>query len=183
MNRIILFGILSAPVLIISWKTMFSLKTHGLYRFLSWECILWLFASNYTYWFTDAFSPCQVISWIFLFTSGYLVVAGAVTLKKRGKPGKNERESSTLYGFEQTSRLVDTGIYKYIRHPLYSSLLFLTWGIFFKNPTVLLLLISVLSTLFLYLTALFDEKDCIRVFGDSYRGYMKRSRRFVPFIV
>ena len=182
MNRLILFGILSIPVIIISWRTMFSLKTHGLYRFLSWECILWLFASNYTYWFKDAFGPYQVISWIFLFTAGYLVIAGAVTLRNRGKPGKNERQTGTLYGFEQTSRLVDTGIYRYIRHPFYSSLLFLTWGIFFKNPTIILLCISVLSTLFLYLTALFDEKECIRVFGDSYREYIKRSRRFAPFI-
>lgn len=182
MNRLILFGILSIPVIIISWKTMFSLKTHGLYRFLSWECILWLFASNYTCWFNDAFSPYQIISWIFLFTAGYLVIAGAVTLRKRGRPGENERQSNTLYGFEKTSQLVDTGIYKYIRHPLYASLLFLTWGIFFKNLTIFLLFISLLSTLFLYLTALFDEKECIRVFGDPYREYMKRSSRFVPYI-
>jgi protein-S-isoprenylcysteine O-methyltransferase Ste14 len=182
MNRFILFGILSIPVIIISWRTMFSLKTHGLYRFLSWECILWLFASSYPYWFTDAFSLFQVISWICLFAASYLVIAGAILLKKRGKPVKKERDSGTLYGFEQTTQLVDTGIYRYIRHPLYSSLLLLTWGIFFKNPTVFLLFISALSTLFLFLTALFDEKECIRVFGNSYKEYMKRSRRFIPYL-
>jgi protein-S-isoprenylcysteine O-methyltransferase Ste14 len=182
MNRFILFGILSIPVIILSRRTLFDLKSHGLYRFLSWECIIWLLASNYRYWFTDAFSLQQIISWIFLVASGYLVIAGATLLTKKGKPGNRERENSTLYGFEQTSELVDSGIFRYIRHPLYSSLLFLTWGIFLKSPTLFLLFISALSTLFLILTALFDEKECVRVFGDAYREYMRRSKRFVPFL-
>jgi protein-S-isoprenylcysteine O-methyltransferase Ste14 len=36
---------------------------------------------------------------------------------------------------EKTTILVTTGAYRYIRHPLYSSLLFLAWGIFFKAPS------------------------------------------------
>jgi protein-S-isoprenylcysteine O-methyltransferase Ste14 len=182
MNRFLLFGLLSIPVIIISWRALFNPRSHGLYRFLSWECILWLFASNYTYWFVNAWAWHQLLSWIALFLAGYLVIAGAVELKRMGMPGKSKREDKTLYAFEQTSELVETGIFKYIRHPLYASLLFLTWGLFLKNPDWFLLIISALSTLFLYLTARFDEKECITVFGEPYREYMKRSKRFVPFI-
>ena len=50
-------------------------------------------------------------------------------MKRIGKPDK-KRNTKNLYQFEQTTELVDKGIFKYIRHPLYSSLIFLTWGIF-----------------------------------------------------
>ncbi len=125
MHRYIIFGILSILILIVSWRTLFTLKSHGFYRFLNWECIGWLFATNYKYWFINPFGYKQILSWIFLALSGYLLIIGVVQIKKIGKPGNN-RKDKTLYQFEQTRELIDTGIFKYIRHPLYSSLLFLT---------------------------------------------------------
>lgn len=181
MERLIIFAVLSIPVIILSWRTLFDVRSHGFYRFFSWECMLWLFASNFRFWFDDPFSLKQICSWILLVYSIYPVVAGTVQLKKAGKPGGN-REEKALYNFEKTSELVDTGIYKYIRHPLYSSLIFLTWGIFLKNTTVFLFLVALLSTAFLYLTAWFDEKECIRYFGEKYAEYMKRTKRFIPYL-
>lgn len=178
----ILFGILSIPVIIISRKTLFNVKSHGFYRFFSWECIIWLFASNYPFWFDNPFGVTQLFSWSFLLIAVYLVVAGVILLKTIGKP-KTDREENSFYEFEKTTVLIDHGIFKYIRHPMYSSLLFLTWGIFFKNMTSLLFLIAVLSSVFLFLTALSDEKECIKFFGDKYSEYMKRSKRFIPFLI
>ncbi|MCX6239498.1 MAG: isoprenylcysteine carboxylmethyltransferase family protein [Bacteroidia bacterium] len=182
MEKLVIFGILSLPVVYLSWRTLFTIESHGFYRFFSWECIIWLFVSNYKYWFVDAFSIKQIFSWIFLFYSVYLIIAGVALMKKKGKPVKN-RDEKELFQFEKTSELIDTGIFRYIRHPLYSSLLFLTWGIFLKNTTNLLLFVALSSSVFLYLTAIFDEKECIRFFGDQYREYMKRSKRFIPFVI
>jgi protein-S-isoprenylcysteine O-methyltransferase Ste14 len=182
MERIIAFGILSLSIIIISWRTIFNIKSHGFYRFLSWECIIWLSVTNYQYWFHDPFSIKQIFSWLFLFISGYLVISGVILIKKIGKPVKN-RDDKTLYQFEKTSELIDKGIFKYIRHPLYSSLLFLTWGIFLKNTAYLLLFAALLSTVFLYLTAIFEEKECMKFFGGKYYEYMKRSKKFIPFII
>ena len=181
MNRYILFLILSIPVIIISWRTIFNIKSHGFYRFFSWECIIWLFAANYTYWFDEPLSMSHIFSWILLIISGYLIIVGVILMKKKGKP-EPDRNEETLYQFERTTELIDTGIFKYIRHPLYSSLLFLTWGIFLKNTSTELLIVSLLSTLFLYLTAIFDEKECIDYFGARYIEYMNRSKRFIPYI-
>lgn len=182
MNKLLLFGLISIPVIIISWRSLFNYKSHGFYRFFSWECIIWLFVVNYKFWFVDPFSTTQIISWIFLLFSAYLVLTGVILMKKKGKPGMS-RDEETLYSFEKTSELVDTGIFKYIRHPLYSSLLFLTWGIFLKNPTIQLLLVSLISTTFLYLTAIIEEKECVKHFGAEYIEYMQRSKKFIPFII
>ncbi len=181
MEKLILFVILSIPVIAISWRTLFNVKSHGFYRFFSWECIVWLFATNYSVWFTNPFCIRQILSWILLITSGYFAITGVILLKKNGKHEKRRTEKS-LYQFEKTSALVEKGIYKYIRHPLYSSLLFLTWGVFLKNVSSSLLLITLLSTALLYLTAIFDEKECVKFFGEKYLGYMKRSKMFIPFL-
>ena len=182
MERIVIFLILSIPITILSWRTLFNINSHGFYRFFSWECIVWLFVSDYKYWFDNPFSITQIFSWFLLFISVYLVIAGMITMRKMGKQEKN-RNRTTLYQFEQTTELIENGIFHYIRHPLYSSLIFLTWGIFMKNPTFELVIVTIISTAFLYLTAIYDEKECIGYFGDKYIDYMKRSKRFIPFVI
>jgi protein-S-isoprenylcysteine O-methyltransferase Ste14 len=181
MGKLILFIILSIPVVIISWNPLRQFKSHGFYRFFSWECIIWLLASNYRFWFDNPFGTVQIFSWILLIASIYPLIAGIIQIKKVGKP-HSEREETGLYKFEKTTELVDTGIYKHIRHPLYASLLLLTWGIFLKNVTLLLFIISLLSSIFLYLTAKADERECIKYFGHTYKEYMRRSKMFAPFI-
>jgi protein-S-isoprenylcysteine O-methyltransferase Ste14 len=181
MEKLALFGILSIPVIALSWRALFTVSSHGFYRFFAWEGILWLIASNYSYWFDDPFSLKQIISWVLLILGGYLVIAGIQDFKKYGKIDRS-RDEKILFDFEKTTKLIDRGVYKYIRHPLYASLISLTWGIFFKNPETGLFFVSLLSTLLFYVTSRFDEKECIAYFGDIYRDYMKRSKMFIPFL-
>ncbi len=62
-----------------------------------------------------------------------MMIAGVLLLRRARNPGI-VRVDDKLFKFEKTTELVTTGIFKYIRHPLYSSLIFLTWGIYFKHP-------------------------------------------------
>ena len=87
-----------------------------------------------------------------------------------------------LLAFEKTSQLVKSGIYRYIRHPLYSSLLLLAWGIFFKSISWPAGLLALAATAFLFLTARADEAECLHFFGPDYKEYMQHTRRFIPFI-
>lgn len=181
MEKVVAFITISLLLVVLSRKTLFKVNSHGFYRFLSWECIAWLLVNNLKYWFDKPFCIRQIFSWIFLFVGLYFVIVGVVFLKRVGKPTKNRNEN-TLYAFEKTTELVDTGIFRYIRHPLYSSLIFLTWGILLKKPSVQLILVAALSTIFLYLTAIFDEKECSGFFKEKYLSYMKRTKRFIPYL-
>jgi len=181
MNYAIAFVLLSIPVFLISLKSLKTKGSHGFYRFFSWEAILVLFIFKIKFWFTDPFSWHQILSWILLFVSLWFVFAGIITLKKKGRQ-QNIRQEENLYAFEKTSELVTTGIYKYIRHPLYSSLFLLAWGIFLKKPDLILLHLTIFASSFLYLTARADEKECINYFGEEYREYMKKTKRFIPFL-
>ncbi len=182
MNKIVLFAIVSVPVILLSWRSLMNVRSHGFVRFFGWECIVWLAISNFRYWFQDALSVRQLISWLCLIIGTYMVLAGAIELRGKGKASSAQRKDNALYGFEKTTNLVDTGIYRHIRHPLYSSLIWLTWGIYLKNATLTLLFVALLATIFFYITALKDEQECMVYFGDEYKAYRKRSRMFIPYI-
>jgi protein-S-isoprenylcysteine O-methyltransferase Ste14 len=87
-----------------------------------------------------------------------------------------------LLAFEKTTALVTSGIYHYIRHPLYSSLFLLAWGIFFKSPSLPGIILVAAATFFLAATAKADESECTHFFGPQYQEYMKRTKMFVPYI-
>ncbi len=182
MSSLTLFCFLSIPIILLSRRSLSNLSSHGFTRFLGWECIIWLFASNYKFWYDDPLGIKQVISWVLLLISLYYVISGFVVLKKFGK-AENNKGRESLYRFEKTTELVRSGIFRRIRHPLYGSLIFLAWGIFLKNTTVPLLLVTFASTIFLYLTALRDEKECLEYFGDLYQEYMKHTKLFIPFLL
>jgi protein-S-isoprenylcysteine O-methyltransferase Ste14 len=74
------------------------------------------------------------------------------------------------------------GAYKYIRHPLYSSLLFLAWGVFFKDPSWLGGILALAATIFLVVTAKVEEAEDIRFFGPAYQIYRKQTKMFIPFL-
>jgi len=179
--KIAVFVLASAGLLWLSWSSLHTVRAHGFYRFFAWESILGLALLNINYWFHEPFSAHQWVSWTFLIICSYLVVHGALLLYGRGKPSR-ERDDPTLVGIEKTTRLVTDGIYRYIRHPLYSSLLFLTWGAFFKHPAPVPLGLAVIATCCLIMTARKEEAENLRYFGASYQNYMKRTKMFVPFL-
>jgi protein-S-isoprenylcysteine O-methyltransferase Ste14 len=181
MEKLIAFAVLSIPVIIISFRSIKNPGSHGFYRFFGWEGMLWLIVCNIRFWFHDPFSIPQVFSWIFLFYALYLVIAGVLLLHRKGK-AHSDRQDPALYSFEKTTEVVDTGLYKYIRHPLYASLFFLTWGICLKHPTILLICVALFSSVMFYLTSRMDEKECVAYFGETYREYMKRTKMFVPYV-
>ena len=100
MKILIIFGIISLLITTISWRTLFNTKSHGFYRFFSWECMAWLVATNYKFWFTNPFSANQIISWIFLIYAAYLALAGVFIMKVKGKAEKS-KERENLFGFEK----------------------------------------------------------------------------------
>jgi protein-S-isoprenylcysteine O-methyltransferase Ste14 len=116
-----------------------------------------------------------------LIVSIYYVTASFYYITKVGG-SKNRKNKSANFKFEDTANLVKTGVYKYIRHPMYSSLLFLSLGAMFKNLTFITLLLEILILVFLYLTAKFEEKENVEFFGDAYTEYMKETKMFIPFI-
>jgi protein-S-isoprenylcysteine O-methyltransferase Ste14 len=182
MTQWMLFAAGSLVLIAISWKSLQHPRSHGFYRFFAWECMLGLFLVNVKFWFYEPWAWNQIIAWLLLFVCLIPLGFGIHSLRTRGKPTQQRAGDASLLAFEKTSALVTGGIYHYIRHPLYSSLFLLTWGIFFKSPALTRLTLAMLSTLFLVLTAQADETECIHFFGTPYVEYMKHSKMFIPYV-
>jgi protein-S-isoprenylcysteine O-methyltransferase Ste14 len=180
--KIITLGFATVILVTISRASLRNPSSHGFYRFFAWETMLVLFLLNVSHWFENPFSWYQWIAWILLFISIIPVVWGALMLQRRGKPVEKRETDPNLLAFEKTTSLVTTSIYRYIRHPLYSSLLLLAWGIFFKFPSWAGGALAVVATAFLVATARADEAECIQFFGAAYEAYMKKTKRFIPFV-
>ncbi len=162
---------------LIVWISIPSLRqpgSHGFYRFFAWEIILGMFVINLLGWFANPTAWYQIISWILLIVCLIPIIYGVILLRTVGKPTDE---------LEATTHLVTKGIYQFIRHPLYASLLYLAWGIFFKSPSLLDGCMAVVATAFLFATARADEAECLIKFGGEYAGYMKKTKMFIPFVV
>ena len=174
--------VLGSGVLIsVSRASLAQPGSHGFYRFLAWEAILGLALLNVDAWFREPFSWHQLISWPLLLISAILVIGGVGLLRQRGAPDE-ARDDVPLVAFEKTTTLVTTGLYRYIRHPLYSSLLFLAWGIFFKVPSWPGGLLAAAATLFLVATARVEEAENVRFFGPAYEEYKQQTKMFIPLL-
>ena len=137
---------------------------------------------NLDQWFVDPLSPRQLISWICLIISIFMVLTGLYGLRQMGGPDRS-RSDETLLMLEKTTRLVTSGIYHWIRHPLYSSLLFLVWGACLKRLTWQGLALTAAATAFLTATACVEERENLAYFGSAYSAYQKNTRMFIPFIL
>jgi len=179
--KVIVFIVASLGLVWRSWSSLLDYRSHGFYRFLAWEAILVLVLLNVNYWFKDPFSIHQIVSWLLLIISLFLVIHGFQLLRRVGKPD-SKRNDPSLVGIEKTTRLVSVGAYRYIRHPLYSSLLYGAWGVFFKHPSWAGISLAVITTFFLTVTAKTEEAENIRFFGAAYQSYMKQTKMFVPFL-
>ena len=178
----ILFGAGTVFFLYVSRKSLLNVRSHGFYRFFVFESIWALCLLNQPYWFAHPFSIIHIFSWILLFTSICFVLQSLLMLKKQGGYGER-KEMPENHSFENTVHVVENGLYHYIRHPMYSSLLFLGWGAFLKQITPLTTLLVLLVSVFLVAAAKVEEDENIHFFGDRYRSYMKRSKMFIPWLI
>ncbi len=183
MWKLIAFVIATGVLVYISRASLRQPDSHGFYRFFAWESILLLFLLNVEKWFINPFAWHQLISWTLLFASLVPLAFGVRSLRAHGRPTEERSGDPSLLAFEKTTALVTAGIYAYIRHPLYSSLLLLAWGIFFKAPSLPAGALSLVATTFLIATARADERECIDYFGAEYLAYMQKTKRFIPFLL
>jgi len=184
-TRLLAFAALSAALAWLSRGPLRAPRSHGFPRFFAWECMLALLLINVRgtrAWFAEPLALHQLASWALLFGSLVPALVGGYQLLFHGKPSAERPADPSLFSFEKTTRLVTTGVYRYVRHPLYGSLLFLTWGLFFKRPSWPGVALSLAASVLLTATAKREEGENIAYFGDAYRAYQKVSRMFIPLV-
>jgi len=176
------FIVATAALTFISRASLREPKSHGFYRYFAWELMLILVVLNMDGWYDAPPSLDQTICGVLMWLSLFLAVVSYLSLRRFGKQDDNRNEIPLLE-FEKTTVLVSRGIYRFIRHPMYGSLIFLDWGLFFKRMSWLSGSVALVACVFLLIGTYAEENENIRYFGTKYQDYMKRTKRFVPFLV
>ncbi len=136
--------------------------------------LLALVLLNLPPWFRESFCPRQWASWILLAASAAMAGTGFRTLIKLGRPRGH---------IDRTTVFVVRGVYRFIRHPLYASLILLAWGVQLKETSPSATVLALAATVLIFVMAKVEEGENRRKFGAAYARYVRRSRMFVPFIV
>ncbi len=181
MVETIIFVLGSAGFILISRQAFARPNSHGFPRFFAFEALLGMVVLNARFWFTQPFSFPQIISWILLLLATYLAMYAFWALQRYGAPDRTAPDAERL-GLEKTTRLVTQGPYHRMRHPLYTSLLCLAWGICLKHIDLLAILLALFASLTLFLTAVYEERENLNHLGEEYAMYMRRTKRFIPFV-
>ena len=182
MVRVVVFLAASVAITQLSWRSLRSLRSHGFYRFFAFELLSALILLNVPMWFRDPLSARQLVSWFLGAASIGLAIEGFRLLRRIGRPMPTAARSTNLPS-ENTTALVTVGAYRFIRHPMYASLLALVWCAHLKNPLAIGGIVLALGASgFLIATSIAEERENLMSFGAAYVVYMKRTRRLVPFL-
>lgn len=82
----------------------------------------------------------------------------------------------------KNKNLVTTGVYAYVRHPIYSCFLFVTTGVIIISQNILLFILPLIFWVFLTVTLKkTEEKLLLGEFGEEYTIYSNKVNRLIPF--
>jgi len=99
-----------------------------------------------------------------------LFISSKITLGKNYSPCYDQRKPKNI---------TSSGLYKYVRHPIYSSNLLLLFGTFIISGSYLMFINIIILSLFYIISAYREEKYLINNF-KYYKNYSKNTGMFVP---
>lgn len=125
----------------------------------------------YIPFYTSVFHVHLIIKYLGAFVSilGFLIILIAILqLSKNLTPFPTPKENGVL---------INTGLYKYVRHPIYSGIFLAALGITFYKGSYWQLVISFILLILFYYKSKYEESLLIEKYQE-YENYIKVTRRF-----
>lgn len=118
--------------------------------------------------------------WVLLTLSGQLAAGGMILLAiGQTDPWGFLGVRQLLEGENHSpGQQVETGLYRWVRHPLYSAGLLFIW--LSPRMSANLLALNAGLTAYLWLGTLFEERELVHEFGQAYVAYRHRVPRLIP---
>jgi protein-S-isoprenylcysteine O-methyltransferase Ste14 len=113
----------------------------------------------------------QRVAWLayiglFLYApSACCIVTSFINLKHRGKPAK---------GWEETTVLIDSGIFKIMRHPMYFGTALWAFAMALVQQSILSIVLGVVVIACTFTASWKEDRKMIEKYGDAYRKYMTK---------
>ena len=82
--------------------------------------------------------------------------------------------------YRDPPRVIDTGLFSLVRHPMYLSALLVYVGFFFTTLSLFSLLLLICIFIFYDHIAGFEEIKLQEAFGEAYASYLKKTSKWFP---
>ena len=117
--------------------------------------------------------------WMYLFlvgqlTSVVLLVVGVLQTDTLSFVGLRQ----LIEGQERPSQLVTHGLYRWVRHPLYTAGLLFIWLTPVMSQNTLVVILA--ATVYIIVGAFFEERKLKREFGQEYEEYRSETPMLIP---
>ena len=126
------------------------------------------------------------VPWAWLTLAAQAVAAAGLLL------GVSQTDALSFLGIRQwltfapqhsqahSEKLVTSGLYRWVRHPLYSFSFVLLWLLPLMTWNILALNLALSA--YLVIGALFEERKLVQQFGADYEAYRRRTPMIVPWL-
>ncbi len=132
--------------------------------------------NRFAHLFTFAHVPLPYVGWVWggcFVSSGFIGLAGIYEFRK-AKTTVNPTKP------HEATSIVESGVFRYSRNPMYLGLLLLLFGFAYWQQNVLGLATCVLFVWYMNRFQIVpEEKTLTRVFGKAYVDYKNRVRRWI----
>jgi protein-S-isoprenylcysteine O-methyltransferase Ste14 len=117
-------------------------------------------------------AAARMAGWLLLLSGAALTLVAQQHMGAAWRIGIDDRPTD----------LITTGLFRYVRNPIFSGLLVLVAGIVVLSPAWWSVVIWILTALGLRLQVAWEEQHLVALHGDAYLAYAARAGRFVPFV-
>jgi protein-S-isoprenylcysteine O-methyltransferase Ste14 len=90
------------------------------------------------------------------------------------------RKSEAVVFSNTGGKVIDTGVYGWVRHPMYLGELLILLGFSIATLSILSFIVWVIFFVFLDRMASYEEKDLTRILGQQYTDYQERVYKWIP---
>ncbi len=112
----------------------------------------------------------QWLGWGFVFIGGGVILLAMAQLNTNLTPYPSPKQSATL---------IQSGLYRYMRHPIYSGILMAFFGLALTNGSIVQAIIVIALYILFYYKSSYEEQRLLETFSE-YEAYRQRTGRFFP---
>jgi len=120
-------------------------------------------------------------SWVFFLIGFPLFVIG--TIVRMAGQNNLDKQFTIAVKIVDNHELITDGIHSYIRHPMYTGMFLMLIGLCLALQSFAGILVTILLVIPAGVYRVYvEEKVLLKFFGKKYSDYMKKTKRFLPYL-